>query len=1092
MNKKLLSVLLSLTMISSVSYASETKDSAVTSSDNLMKQSQDKDITPEYGAMSGIAEEFMEETEEVLPLEFEEPDKSKSDRFIVRYKASNLNITSTRLTDSIKKMKSVSDIKDIAGSNGSGFILSKAGKQIKSIELNEKVDIEEFTNELMSKNVGAIEYVQPDYCVDLSAFMDDERSPEAINDIASESENTAVSSDTGENEVTIGEMNDEPDEAELEDIAVVSEVMQPRDDYGTVVALIDTGVDITNTMLSSHIYVNAADENIDADNNGYTGDINGWDFYNDDPNVYNPDLGLEQAHGTLIAGVIAETAPNSKILPLKVFENGTAYTSDIIEAIEYADSMGADIVNCSWGCTDENRALKEAMEQADMTFVCAVGNNRIDLEDTPIYPACYDMDNIVSVTSVNADGGLSYFSNYNNVDIAALGRNVEGIFPGGDTGVLSGTSMSAGYVSGALASIYTDAEESVARLYNTSDKLLNLQNAVTDGRRLNLSNLLNNISSNEVIDVNPAEDFNTEGYNRTPAQSWELFTALDNISVKAGREFIAVLKADGSVWTWGKNNYGQLGNGTFTNTAVPQMVSSISNVAEIAAGEYHVVIRTNAGTVFSWGRNYGGCLGNGTTTNSNVPVAMTNGVNAISVAAGSHSSYMINSDYELYACGYNTNGQVGDGTTISKSVLTRVSISEDIVYVSGFAESSYAITETGKLYSWGCNGYGRLGDGTTTDRPQPMAVIDSGVAEVSMGFFTAIALKEDGTVYEWGYGTNLTPTLISGISGCSKVVGSRQAQFIMQGNTIKARGMNTNGALGVGDTSWHNSWAEITGTFVDFDITEFWGAAIGTNGCIYTWGIINADTGEYVTAPQKLSSVINDFAADDMDNATVTTEGETHGNLISTSDVDYYKFTPAHTAIYSIYSLSALDLVCKIYIKNANGTYTLKFSNDDSNGIMGGGNHDFFLSKPMIANTDYYIYVYPYGGNYEGEYSLYIQREDDNIGTGMSVTTGSYYNLFVNVNDVNTFTNRTITVTYDSAKMQLIDGCIFTPENNITVGSIAGTNVQIISVSSGELVFKVTYSIPSGKKISGPINVLKFKALANGYANVTYRMNDLS
>ena len=107
-------------------------------------------------------------------------------------------------------------------------------------------------------------------------------------------------------------------------------------------------------------------------------------------------------------------------MPLKVFENGTAYTSDIIEAINYAEENGASIVNCSWGCTEENLALKETMENSDMTFVCAVGNNRLNLIETPIYPACYDLDNIISVTSVNNDGGLSYFSNYGDVDISAL------------------------------------------------------------------------------------------------------------------------------------------------------------------------------------------------------------------------------------------------------------------------------------------------------------------------------------------------------------------------------------------------------------------------------------------------------------------------------------------------------------------------------------------------------------------------------------------------------------------------------------------------------------------------------------------------
>ena len=141
---------------------------------------------------------------------------------------------------------------------------------------------------------------------------------------------------------------------------------------GVIVAIIDTGIDVTHPELSANM-------------------ISGWDFFNDTSNVYNPDLGMEQAHGTHIAGIISSVAPDVKIMPLKVFENGVAYTSDIIEAIQYAEANGAKIVNCSWGCTEYNQALKEVMDQSGMFFVTAVGNNRLNVEETPIYPASYGL-----------------------------------------------------------------------------------------------------------------------------------------------------------------------------------------------------------------------------------------------------------------------------------------------------------------------------------------------------------------------------------------------------------------------------------------------------------------------------------------------------------------------------------------------------------------------------------------------------------------------------------------------------------------------------------------------------------------------------
>ena len=170
---------------------------------------------------------------------------------------------------------------------------------------------------------------------------------------------------------------------------------------------IDTGIDVNHPYLSEHI-------------------TEGWNFVNDVNEVYNVDLGLEQSHGTHIAGIIAKIVPNAKIVPLKVFENGKARTSDIIKAIKYAKENGVTIVNCSFGSTDDNKALKESIEQSGLFFVCASGNNKINIDETPIYPAAFNLPNTISVASLNQGLGMSYFSNYgvNSVDISAVGSDV--------------------------------------------------------------------------------------------------------------------------------------------------------------------------------------------------------------------------------------------------------------------------------------------------------------------------------------------------------------------------------------------------------------------------------------------------------------------------------------------------------------------------------------------------------------------------------------------------------------------------------------------------------------------------------------------
>lgn len=859
-----------------------------------------------------------------------------------------------------------------------------------------------------------------------------------------------------------------------------------------IIALIDTGVDIGNEMLAGRIYNNGTEQGNDEDGNGFIGDINGWDFYNDTEEVYDSELGLDQAHGTHIAGIIAETAPNSKILPLKVFENGIAYTSDIIEAIQYAEMMGAKVVNCSWGCTEENSALKEAMESSSMTFVCAAGNNRLDLNETQIYPACYELDNVISVTSVNDDGGLSYFSNYGNVDIAARGRDIESCFPGGETGALTGTSVSAGFVSGALISIYTDSEESIERLYSTSDKLMNLQGKIDSGRRLNIENLISNTASNEIIDVSPADDFDQEGYSRTPAQSWELFSSLDNVAVKSGKEFFAVLKANGTVWTWGKNNYGQLGIGSYTNTTVPQQVPNLKNVKQLEAGSLHVMALTEDNVVYAWGYNGEGCLGNGTTTNSTVPIKMLNTGSVDSIGIGEKVSFVIRTDGSLYICGLNYSGEQCDNTGVKKTTLHKVPITERVKVASGEYGSCMAITELGQLYTWGSNGYGKLGIGGTTNSSVPQIVIDSGVVDADIGYFSSTAITENGQIYFWGHGGTDTPSVIDSMSDATRVEAGRQVEIVLCGNTLKSRGANFSGSLGVGDTLWHSNWTAVEGAYSDFDINYISGIALGTNGCIYTWGVIDFDTGEYVTAPEKVSGEINKLGNSFADAGEVE-EGTTQGNLTATSDRDYFKFTPTQSGIYSIYSISTgKDLVCRIYTLNSSGAYSLKFSNDDSSGIMGGNNRDFYLSKPLTAGTEYYIYIYPHNNQSDGEYELHIDRESNSMGYSFYTAANVSTDVYFNVNNLSTFGNRTFTLTYDPTKLALSDACIFTKAAETVAGSVTGTNITIVSVSDGELVFKISQSIPSGKKLTGTINVIRFTSLASGSKTVSFKVNDIS
>jgi RHS repeat-associated protein len=233
-----------------------------------------------------------------------------------------------------------------------------------------------------------------------------------------------------------------------------------------VIGVLDTGIEIRNNELRDNIYTNPneiKDNGIDDDNNGYIDDINGWDFSNDDATVY--DSASADAHGTYLSGNIAAStynggiagvAPKAKILPLKFISGSVGYTSDAIEAIEYAMDMGVDIINCSFGGTDNNQALKDAMAASGILFICAAGNSGADATEKPFYPAAFEIDNIISVTSIDSKGLIPDFASYGaDVDIAAPGTSILSVAPGGSYHYYTGTSVSAAIVSGIAGLVHS-------------------------------------------------------------------------------------------------------------------------------------------------------------------------------------------------------------------------------------------------------------------------------------------------------------------------------------------------------------------------------------------------------------------------------------------------------------------------------------------------------------------------------------------------------------------------------------------------------------------------------------------------------------
>ena len=134
------------------------------------------------------------------------------------------------------------------------------------------------------------------------------------------------------------------------------------------------------------------------------------------------------------------------------------------------------------------------------------------------------------------------------------------------------------------------------------------------------------------------------------------------VGISAGIFHTILAKADGTVWTWGGNYEGQIGDGTTTSRPTPAQILGISGVVAVAAGYYHSVALKSDGTVWAWGRNMFGQLGDGTTTQRLAPVQVVGISGVTAVAGGENSTYALKSDGTVWAWGRNSEGQLGDGT----------------------------------------------------------------------------------------------------------------------------------------------------------------------------------------------------------------------------------------------------------------------------------------------------------------------------------------------------------------------------------------------------------------------------------------------
>ena len=391
---------------------------------------------------------------------------------------------------------------------------------------------------------------------------------------------------------------------------------------------------------------------------------------------------------------------------------------------------------------------------------------------------------------------------------------------------------------------------SAPSILTMKDAASSFSQTISAGRLHSLALCSNNTIS--AWGVNANGQFGNGTYNSNNNVAVQINSLTGITAIAGGEDYSLALKDDGTVWAFGANSKGQLGNGTNTQSNLPVQVSSLNEILAIAGGLGHSLVLKNNGTVWTFGNNSYGQLGNGTYSSSNVPVQVSSLNNIIAISGGGEHSLALKSDGTVWAWGFNFDGQLGNGGPVKSNIPVQVILLTGVIAISGGGTHSLALKSDGTVWAWGNNIWGALGNGNNTASVIPVQVnlLTEVIAIAANDGNSSLALKSNGTVWEWGdkigiYGTSIrsnVPLQADSLSGITAIAAGGVHCIAKKNNgTIWAWGDNLNGVLGDGTYISSSIPVQVTGLCNTLDIKE---NLIQNSVLVYpnpTKGIINLD-----------------------------------------------------------------------------------------------------------------------------------------------------------------------------------------------------------------------------------------------------------